>query len=77
MKKQFINIVESKKCNYDGRCLFTDKYTDYGFCFGERYGTGACPLGACVVLVLFKDGREMKNKFTYDECKIIENPPKN
>lgn len=76
MKKQFVDIVNTKICNYDGKCLFTDKYTNYGFCFGERYGTGACPLGTCIVLVMFKDDREMKNKYSYDAYKI-ENPPKN
>lgn len=77
MKKQFIDIVNSCICNYDGKCLFTDKYTYYGFCFGERYGTSACPLGTCIALVMFKDNREMKeSKFVHDEYKV-ENPPKN
>lgn len=59
--KQFINIVDSQICNYDGKCMLRDEDTGYAYCYGEKYGTEECPLFSNFIFVYFKDGKEMDN----------------
>lgn len=57
--KDFVDVVKEGICNYDGKCMFRNEDTGYAYCYGQKYGTDECPLKTNIVLVYFKDGREM------------------
>lgn len=64
-----VNIVDCGICNYDGLCQLSSKNAEdhgYAWCYGDKFGTSACPLLSPVATV----------EATRDDVPTVEYPIK-
>lgn len=63
-----VNIVDYGVCNYDGKCQLSNKNAEnygYAFCYGDKFGTPACPLLSPVATIEVVDP---------DDVPVVDNP---